>query len=266
MIRYLKNLNELEPDFNELITEQKVDCEDYLEGILNSTVFGFLNEIKNSRYFNEEQRECLKKQFNGSTLSQLSVKAGAYEVVGFSTDHPVKEIVKSIYKEHDVEYGRITSICGILPEESRNKSKQTSEDKLGRAAEYCVKLYLSEHGYIDTNVYKIDLSLDNVENKNVDCEIGIKKITEIFDQGIVDEAKVDHPNISEAETNCMLEVYRKEDFMWKSLLIAIFDSVEMEESAKNKEIKKFIKFSSSVTFQAEMCVQEIGNETNNSLP
>lgn len=266
MIRYLKNLNELEAGFNELITEQKVDCEEYLKGIFNSTVSGFLNEVKNSRHFNEEQKECLKKQFNSSTLSQLRVKAGAYEVVGFSTDHPVNEIVKSIYKEHDEEYRRITSFCGILPEEPRNKSKQTSKDKLGRAAEYCVKLYLSEHDYIDTNVYKVDLSLDNVENKNVDCELGIKKITEVFNQGIVDEAKVDHPNISEDETNCMLDVYHKEDYMWKSLLIAILDSVEMEESAKNKVIKKFLKFSSSVTYQAEMCVQEIRNETNNSLP
>jgi hypothetical protein len=263
MIRYLKNLNELDADFAELITEHKVDCQEYLDRVLNSTVSGYLNDIKKSQRYNEEQRECLEKQFNNSTLIQLSMKVGAYEVVGYSTNHSVKEIVKSIYREHDKELQRIGTICGIF-EDPNNERKQKGGQNQGSSTEYCVKLYLSAHKYIDTNVYKVDMNPHNLDTKNIDCETEIKKVIETFDQGIVDEAKADNPKISKDEIDCMLDVYRKQDFMWKSLFLSILESVDMDESTKNKEIKKFITFSSSVRNQAEMCVQEIGDDTNNN--
>lgn len=264
MIRYLKNLKELEADIKELVTEYEVDCTEYLEKIISSDISNYLREIRNSRRFDDKQRICLENQFNVSTLSNLRMKASAYEVLGYFMNIPAKEKIKSFYKEHDREFERISLICSTLdePQNGRKELKRKLKPKFGPAIEYCGKLYFIKQGDINITISKVDLNPENIDVESIDCKTEIKRAIQEFDQQIVDVTKLENPGISEEEIDCILEVYHNENFIWKSLFLMIQESIDMEVSYKNQKIKEFIAVSSSILDKVDLCIPKIGDDTS----
>jgi hypothetical protein len=120
--------------------------------------------------------------------------------------------------------------------------------------EHCIKKYLIKNNLIDTVMYDIDLSANNINTTGLNCEDIIKKSNEdIYEQlGFVYLESSNLGNVEKVE--CALEKFREADYFDLMMKItALTTVVDITADQKFNERENFIRILTNISSHIAKC-------------
>lgn len=253
---YLKRHGVLDEGFE----SSPFDGESFLcEMILQTTVNRVYEELYHEFSINENFKDaagCIVESLKSSKWSDLDIKEQVYEVSNLLTQPEKEQKIREIKRLQEKisgnailqclsekEFGELFNTIISNSTHEEDEEDKSDEDLVG---DYCARKYGIDNKLIDSNEYQINVNPTNIITTYVQCDVVNQKHFDDAEEELRNHL-LTNVGIGEEKVDCYMQKYHDNHYFDKILTIALLGELNLDETQKQREKKKFIETMVNIT-------------------
>lgn len=249
---YLKKHGILDEKFpSEPFEGESFLCEIVLATTMDTVYATLLDEFKKNEEF-KDAADCIVDNLRKFRWSDLDIKEKVYEVSELPEDER-----RSSISEIKALQGKTSSeaVVNCFAEKEFGDlfdhiiMKDDQEDLVG---DYCARKFILENNLIDAHKYQVIRNPNNLNTKDIKCDVIIKQhfadAEEELRQYLIKSSSENANKI-----DCLINKYHENQFLNKTLAIAMLGELALTEDQKAVERNEFIQSMTKITSDLSVC-------------
>ncbi|KAG5675799.1 hypothetical protein PVAND_005673 [Polypedilum vanderplanki] len=238
-IRHLKSLNKLESNYPEYRTRNEIqDCQ-----------IG-VKKFKIDTYKKITNNDCIQKRLRGENWADYKMKAIVLDLSQHNDEYQRLDELKNVINvklKEATRYCRLEEEYGELFDVFYNLHEHMDENDKKLVA--CFEKYSIEYGLI----FNYTITSDS-HSMNFNCTEIIDEFMITMEENLVENLKQENSQVTQAEIECSLKIYRTEKFIQKIIITVIRGKMSLNETQKLNEKRNFIEFFILITQKVQGCL------------
>lgn len=251
---YLKRHGILDQKFpSEPFNGETYLCEVLLSTTVETVYTTLLQEFKK----NDELKDaaaCIVQNLQKLRWSDFDIKEKVFEVSDSITEEEKKRNISEIKAVQEKLSGEAVVSCfaeiefGDLFDQIFIKDDQ--EDFVG---DYCARTFALEKNLIDVSKYQVNKNPNSLNTKDIKCDAIIKKHFDEAEEELRQHLLKDS-NEKADKVDCLISKYHENNFLNKTLAVALLGELEISDDQKQIEKGLFIQSMIKITSDLSACL------------
>lgn len=224
-------------------------CDVLLATTADNVYSALLEDFKKNNKL-KDAAECILGNLKNLRWSDLDIKEKVFEAFTELTD----EVKFENLREVKALQGKVSSeaVVACLSEKEFGDlfeqifAKDHQEDFVG---DYCARKFVLENKLIDVGKYQVQKNPNNLNVSDIKCDVIIKKHFVDADEELRQHLQKTFSN----KVDCAISKYKENDFLSKTLSVALLGELGIPEDQKQLEKREFINHMIKITSDLSIC-------------
>lgn len=244
---YLKSQKHLDREFFVPEISNATDCDARLVYFREVFYAAALDELKTDDDMKEDA-ECIVDQMKKLSVADVSMKKIIYEKTRKLSKRKRSKAIKAIDYAIEKKMATAVKLCTVestfsaaftmLYLTAQSTKNDTEEEKI---EDYCIRKYMTEGNFIDSNVYKLNLNPDNIDVTAADCDKTVKDAAELVANDFKEEFEDEGTHLSKRTEKCLFKTIKENKLFEASTKVVLLGEIGISDEAVEAEKKIYIQ-------------------------
>lgn len=230
--------------YQEFIPDEKL-CNRFIDRISTDFYPGLSRDLANEEEL-AKISDCITENLKQGNFSIYTIKHMFNGITKLSR-RKKKKIQRGIKYSMERAIDAATNACTFEDSQSEAfddlvKSQGDSQTDSGKIQDYCVRKHLVDNGFIDTNVYKIELNPANVNTTGVNCFKMVVFVKSVYDEIMLANFETSFDRITSKKVKCIEKTIDEHNYFETSFrIVFLTESPAFTDEQKQIEKKNYIE-------------------------
>jgi len=245
---YLRNQKLLDKDVYKANSLTEAECDATLETFRTVFYTTAEEELKSDKDLKDDA-ECIVEHMKKLHVAEVAMKKIVYERTRKMSKRKRTKAIKAIDFAIEKKMTTAVKLCTVDSTFGAafrilylsGQSNDSEEDVDKKNEDYCLRKYMTENNFIDTNVFKVNLNPDNIDATALDCDKMVKESIELGESAFKEEFEDEDGHLSRQISRCLKKTIREHKLFEASTKVVMLGEIGVTDEVAEAEKKIYVQ-------------------------